>query len=77
MGSVYGYVRVSCRDQNEDRQLIAMEKVNVPESNIYLDRQSGKDFSRPMYMKLVNQVQEGDTIFIKSIDRLGRTLYAM
>ncbi len=72
MGSVYGYVRVSSRDQNEDRQLIAMEKVKVPESNIYLDRQSGKDFSRPMYMKLVNQVQEGDTIFIKSIDRLGR-----
>ena len=69
---VYGYVRVSSRDQNEDRQLIAMKEVDVSEKNIYLDRQSGKDFNRPQYLKLVRKLKKDDLLYIKSIDRLGR-----
>ncbi len=69
---VYGYVRVSSQEQNEDRQLIAMEQVAVPEENIYLDKQSGKDFNRPGYKKLLRKLQEGDILYILSIDRLGR-----
>ena len=70
--AVYGYIRVSARDQNEDRQLVAMHNVKVPKRNIYLDKQSGKDFERPMYRKLVQKLQKDDLIFVKSIDRLGR-----
>lgn len=72
MSQVYGYVRVSSRDQNEDRQMIVMREKNVPESNIYIDKMSGKDFNRPSYMALLDRLQEEDLLFIKSIDRLGR-----
>lgn len=70
--SIYGYVRVSSKDQNEDRQLIALKECNVPENNILMDKQSGKDFNRPAYRRLVNMIQKNDLLFIKSIDRLGR-----
>ncbi len=70
--SVYGYIRVSSRDQNEDRQLIALKEVGVPERNIYLDKQSGKDFNRPQYKKLLRKMKKDDLLYIKSIDRLGR-----
>ena len=72
MGNRYGYVRVSDRNQNEDRQIIAMQQMQVPEQNIYTDKQSGKDFNRPMYRQLMRKVKPDDIIFIKSIDRLGR-----
>ena len=73
MGNRYGYVRVSDRNQNEDRQIIAMQQMQVPEQNIYTDKQSGKDFNRPMYRQLMRKVKPDDIIFIKSIDRLGRS----
>ena len=72
MGKIYGYVRVSSVDQNEDRQLICMSENKVPEKNVYIDKQSGKDFERPQYKKLVKKLQEGDLLYILSIDRLGR-----
>ena len=72
MGNVYGYVRVSSREQNEDRQLIALKELQVPEENIYVDKQSGKDFNRPQYKRLMRKVKPDDLIYIKSIDRLGR-----
>ena len=70
--SVYGYIRVSTREQNEDRQLIAMAEVNIPPENIYTDKQSGKDFNRPNYRRLLRKLRPGDLLYIKSIDRLGR-----
>lgn len=70
--NVYGYIRVSSRDQNEDRQLIALKKAGVAEKNIYLDRQSGKDFNRPRYKKMLRKVKKNDLLYVKSIDRLGR-----
>ncbi len=72
MGNVYAYVRVSSRDQNEHRQLIAMAGVNVPRRNIYIDKQSGMDFNRPMYKRLLKKLKKDDLLYIKSIDRLGR-----
>ena len=72
MGDRYGYVRVSTKEQNEDRQMIAMSGVQVPERNIYVDKQSGKDFNRPMYRKLLKRLRPDDLLYIKSIDRLGR-----
>ena len=69
---VYGYIRVSTREQNEDRQLIALREIGVPEKNIYLDKQSGKDFNRPQYKKLLRKIKKDDLLYIKSIDRLGR-----
>ncbi len=66
----YGYVRVSTKEQNEDRQTIALREFGV--STIYLDKQSGKDFERPNYKRLMRKLKAGDTIIIKSIDRLGR-----
>lgn len=72
MGQKYGYVRVSTKEQNEDRQLIAMEENEVFSNNIYVDKQSGKDFDRPMYRKLVKRMRKDDILYIKSIDRLGR-----
>lgn len=72
MSKVYGYVRVSSADQNEDRQMIEMERVGVPHENIYMDKQSGKNFDRPNYKKLVRRLREGDLLYILSIDRLGR-----
>ena len=68
----YGYVRVSSRDQNEERQIIAMHEFGVDDKQIYMDRQSGKDFERPQYKKLMRKIKTGDTLVIKSIDRLGR-----
>ena len=70
--SVYGYIRVSSADQNEDRQMIALTEAGVPEKNIYMDKLSGKNFDRPQYMKLVKKVKAGDLLYILSIDRLGR-----
>ena len=69
---VYGYCRVSGKDQNEGRQLVAMQEMGVPENNIYIDKQSGKDFNRPKYKKLIRRLKKDDLIYIKSIDRLGR-----
>ena len=70
--NIYGYVRVSSTDQNEDRQMIALREVDVPEKNIFMDKQSGKDFDRPNYKKLVRKLKAGDLLYILSIDRLGR-----
>ena len=72
MSNIYGYIRVSTREQNEDRQLIALCEMSVPEKNIFMDKQSGKDFNRPQYKKLVKKLKPGDLLYIKSIDRLGR-----
>lgn len=72
MGNVYGYVRVSTREQNEDRQMAALNEMNVGRNNIFLDKQSGKDFNRPQYKKLLKKLKPGDLLYIKSIDRLGR-----
>ena len=72
MGNIYGYVRVSTKEQNEDRQLIALHEVGVLQKNIYMDKQSGKDFNRPQYKKLLKKLKPGDLLYIKSIDRLGR-----
>ena len=68
----YGYIRVSTKEQNEDRQLIAMREFGVPEENVIMDKQSGKDFDRPGYKRLMRKLKTGDTLVIKSIDRLGR-----
>lgn len=70
--AIYGYVRVSSRDQNEERQLIAMKEKGVQPSSVYVDKQSGKDFERPEYQKMLQRLRDGDTLIIKSIDRLGR-----
>lgn len=69
---IYGYVRVSTKEQNEERQLIAMLEFGVEEKCIYVDKQSGKDFERPQYRRLMRKLKNGDTLVIKSIDRLGR-----
>ena len=68
----FGYVRVSTREQNEDRQMIAMEEFGVKPENIYLEKLSRKDFDRPVYRRMVRKLQPGDVLVIKSIDRLGR-----
>ena len=68
----YGYVRVSTREQNEDRQRLAMEALPIPEKNIYMDKQSGKDFQRPQYKRLLRRLKRDDVLYVKSIDRLGR-----
>ena len=70
--TTYGYIRVSTRDQNEDRQRIAMREAGVEEQNILMDKQSGKDFDRPGYGRLMEKLKPGDTLIVKSIDRLGR-----
>ncbi len=72
MGNIFGYVRVSSRDQNEDRQMIALQEMGIPERNIFVDKQSGKDFKRPVYKKLVRKLKKDDLLYVKSIDRLGR-----
>ncbi len=72
MGKVYGYVRVSSMEQNEDRQLLAMEKAGVAAGNIFKDKQSGKDFRRADYERMVSKLQKVDLLYIMSIDRLGR-----
>ena len=70
--NIYGYVRVSSADQNEERQLVVMKENKVPKNNIYIDKQSGKDFERPQYKELVKKLKSGDLLYILSIDRLGR-----
>ena len=72
MGNVFGYIRVSSKDQNEDRQMIAMKELEIPEKNIFVDKQSGKDFKRPQYRKMLRSIKCDDLLYIKSIDRLGR-----
>ena len=69
---IYGYIRVSSKDQNEDRQRIALQELSIPEKNIFLDKQSGKNFIRPQYQKMVRKLKKDDLLYIKSIDRLGR-----
>ena len=71
-GCVYGYVRVSSADQNEERQRIAMAQEGLKEKDIFMDKQSGKDFDRPQYKKLLRKIKKDDLLYIKSIDRLGR-----
>ena len=68
----YGYMRCSSREQNEDRQLIALKEMGVPEKQIYMDKQSGKDFDRPQYKRLLRKLDNNSVLFVKSIDRLGR-----
>lgn len=72
MKKTYGYVRVSSREQNEERQVVAMREFGVPEACIMIEKQSGKDFNRPVYIRLVKKMKPEDTLVIKSIDRLGR-----
>lgn len=69
---IYGYIRVSSQDQNEERHVIALKEAGVSEKNMYADKQSGKDFKRPQYKKLVRKLKANDVLYIKSIDRLGR-----
>ena len=70
---IYGYARVSTCDQNENRQIIALKEMGVPEKNIFLDKFSGKDFDRPQYKKLLKKLDDNSVLYIKSIDRLGRS----
>ncbi len=70
--NVYGYIRVSTREQNIERQMISLQEAGVSEKNIYIDKQSGKNFQRPAYKKMMAVIKEGDLIIVKSIDRLGR-----
>ena len=72
MSEVYGYVRVSAKDQCEERQLLAMREVGVPEKKVFTDKLSGKDFERPQYKRLLRKLHSGDVLVIKAIDRLGR-----
>ena len=72
MPKIYGYIRVSSQDQNEDRQHIALAHYHIPKKQLFMDKQSGKDFNRPQYRKLVKKLNRGDLLYILSIDRLGR-----
>lgn len=72
MADMYGYIRVSSRDQNEDRQMNAFRELSIPAKNIFMDKQSGKDFERPFYKDMVRRMKKDDLLYIKSIDRLGR-----
>ena len=72
MGNLYGYIRVSTKEQNEDRQILALKELAIPEKNLFMDKQSGKDFKRPQYRKMVRKLKKDDLLYIKSIDRLGR-----
>lgn len=71
-GTTYGYVRVLTREQNEARQLVAMKEFGIPDDCVFMDKQSGKDFNRPQYQELISNLQPGDVLVVKSIDRLGR-----
>ncbi len=72
MGENYGYIRVSTKEQNEDRQIMALMDLDIPTGNIFMDKQSGKDFDRPHYKKMINELKKDDLLYVKSIDRLGR-----
>ena len=71
-GTMYGYIRVSTKDQNEARQLAAMKQFGIAEDHMVVEKQSGKDFQRPRYQKLLQRLRPGDVLVVKSIDRLGR-----
>ena len=73
MGTTYGYIRVSSTDQNEDRQRLALSEMGVPAENLFTDKQSGKDFNRPQYKRVVRKLRPGDLLYVLSIDRLGRS----
>lgn len=75
MGRMYGYIRVSSLDQNEDRQRLEFERLQIPHRNVYMDKQSGKDFNRPQYQRMKKRLRRGDLLVIKSIDRLGRNYH--
>ncbi len=68
----YGYIRVSTKEQNPERQVLAMQEMKIEQSNIYMDKMSGKSFARPQYLRLLKRLRKGDVIVVKSIDRLGR-----
>ncbi len=72
MGKIYGYIRVSTKDQNEERQRIAMQEFGISEKHIFVEKQSGKDFNRPVYQRLLKKLKPNDVLVVKSIDRLGR-----
>ncbi len=72
MGNLYGYIRVSTKEQNEDRQILALKELSIPKKNLFIDKISGKNFERPQYRKMVNKLKKDDLLYIKSIDRLGR-----
>lgn len=72
MGKRYGYIRISSKDQNPERQYIAMEEMKIERKSVFLDKVSGKDFSRPSYKKMIKKLKKGDTVVVKSIDRFGR-----
>lgn len=72
MADVYGYIRVSSYDQNEERQRIALQEMDIAEKNIFMDKQSGKDFERPSYKRMLRRMKKNDLLYVKSIDRLGR-----
>lgn len=72
MENIYGYIRVSSHDQNEDRQRLAFQELAIPAKNIFMDKQSGKDFDRPSYRRMARRMKKDDLLYIKSIDRLGR-----
>jgi DNA invertase Pin-like site-specific DNA recombinase len=72
MGKMFGYMRVSSAEQNESRQMIALKNIGIDESNIFLDKMSGKNFNRPKYKELMDSISDGDVLYITSIDRLGR-----
>ena len=75
MGQTYAYLRVSTREQNEERQLAAIEGLEIPKDNVFLDKESGKNFHRPEYIKMKAKMEKGDILYIKSIDRLGRNYH--
>ena len=75
MGQTYAYLRVSTREQNEERQLAAIEGLEIPKDNVILDKESGKNFHRPEYIKMKAKMEKGDILYIKSIDRLGRNYH--
>lgn len=72
MTNCYGYIRVSSKEQNEARQIIALKEAKVPAQNTYMDKQSGRDFNRPQYQRMLRRLKKDDLLYIKSIDRLGR-----
>ena len=73
MGNIYGYIRVSTKEQNEERQVLALKGLQIKEENLFVDKQSGKDFHRPQYERMVRQLKKDDLLYVKSIDRLGRS----
>ncbi|MCI8349896.1 MAG: recombinase family protein [Oscillospiraceae bacterium] len=72
MATIYGYIRVSTKEQNERRQLDVLQALSIPKENLFMDKQSGKDFKRPQYKRLLQRLKKDDLLYIKSIDRLGR-----